>query len=67
MNTLNAENILIGTSILLISSGLSRSINKSKSSSLDTCARTQLNLGLSTSCIYGIYLILISLDKLKLK
>ena len=58
MNTINTENILVGTSTLLISSGLLRSIKKSKSSSLDTCAKTQLNLGLSTSCIYGLYLIL---------
>lgn len=58
MQNINTGNLLIGTSTFLISGGLLRSVGNSKSQSLDDCSRAQLRLGLSTSLVYGLYIII---------
>ena len=53
----STENLLVGSGTFLVSSGLLRSISKSTAPSLDRCARVQLNLGLSLTATYGLYVV----------
>ena len=61
MNLESTNKILLGSSLALVSNGLRRSVSRTTCQSVDTCVRTQLQLGLLASTISGLIIIYRSL------
>ena len=54
MDTNRLHNLLTGSALVLISSGVGRTVLKDTNTKIDRCARYNLSLGLSSSSFLGL-------------